>query len=364
MGRSSPFVMGRRATTTTTPTTGAALLLALLALATSAPFSSAAAAGTPRKCPKCIKTVVVLGDSVADKGLPFGLWALDNQTIPFTALGYNGGRYTNGRVWPEHLSSSFNLTLVDFAIGGSAVNIVPGRPPLSLQINNLKAYMKAYGASLPKPILGVISIGANDVLDLGGQPLIANNVTAALEYFANVVKGTMEAAQTLLGLGASQVMVVPTFVAIKVAPLFRLLLSQGPEGQARAGQIQFITDLLGEQMNSSVAQFNMGAGRVAARYLDASKALVQVQADPHSYYLRQALKQCLVTDPLSAEGVLRDDQGQIRLNPDGTPMLAKVVFKCENPQYWLWWDWLHPTDTGHQILAKYIASELRAARWL
>ena len=30
-------------------------------------------------------------------GFPFGLWSLDNQTVPLASLGYYQGRFTNGK---------------------------------------------------------------------------------------------------------------------------------------------------------------------------------------------------------------------------------------------------------------------------
>ncbi|CAH1764604.1 3605_t:CDS:2 [Entrophospora sp. SA101] len=80
------------------------------------------AIGSPIYRPKKIKfkKFVVFGDSYSDNG---NVFLLTNKTWPISI----GGRFSNGWVWPEHLSRLSNAKLVDLAYGGRNSDVlVPG----------------------------------------------------------------------------------------------------------------------------------------------------------------------------------------------------------------------------------------------
>jgi outer membrane lipase/esterase len=91
-------------------------------------------------------SLVVFGDSLSDNG--------------------NAGRFTNGRVWVEHLGDRFGLALLpvrgggsNYAVGGARC----GEGPNSLA-DQVRVYLAEAGSPVGKGALHIVFCGGNDLL--------------------------------------------------------------------------------------------------------------------------------------------------------------------------------------------------------
>jgi outer membrane lipase/esterase len=228
--------------------------------------------------------VVVFGDSLSDNG--------------------NAGRFSNGPVWVEYLSSRFGLTLKssrmggsNFAVGGALLD--PGSGPTSLRAQ-ANAYLQG-----PRPqgrILYIVYGGGNDLLAAVGQPQTSATVEGAVASVRSIVAD-------LAQVGATDIL-VPNLPPLGITPAVR---SQGPRAIEAANK-------LAEQFNGTLdrtlTDLRAPAGLRLHR-LDVWQLAERVRSDP------------------AAAGFIDVT------NPCGQ--------RCDRH---LFWDSVHPTTRAHERLAE------------
>ncbi|PAX45694.1 SGNH/GDSL hydrolase family protein [Brunnivagina elsteri] len=129
----------------------------------------------------------VFGDSLSDIGKAF---ALTGQGIP--PAPYFNGRFSNGPVWVEYLSPAFGAKQTNYAIGGANTGdtntLIPGNP---LKLPGLAQQVEEFTATNPKvdeDALYILWAGANDYLG-GGQTnpgIPVGNITNAVTSLAKL----------------------------------------------------------------------------------------------------------------------------------------------------------------------------------
>ncbi len=152
---------------------------------------------------KKFETIVVFGDGLND----MGKWGkLSNYQYPPASQGFFESRWTNGKVWVEHVADSLGLTLGlenNYAMGGASTGLYninePLRKALHLEENTLLlgmlAQVQAYLNDNPKideKTLFVLWAGGHDIGNYleYGQPDLekyppANNYKQAIELLVN-----------------------------------------------------------------------------------------------------------------------------------------------------------------------------------
>jgi phospholipase/lecithinase/hemolysin len=244
--------------------------------------------------------VVVYGDSLSDNG---NLFAFDGGTYPPPP--YWMGRMSNGPVAVEDLAHNLRFPLLDFAwIGATSGvgNIVDGGTQTKLGTLRLPGMLTQLAATsnLVSPTSLVIVWGGTNDFESNGF----SQTTAQL-----AVSDILSIVAELRGLGVMKIM-VPGMPDLGLTPEFH------GNSQATALSVYFNHLLLA------------GLPR-GATYVNEFGLLHEIVRDPAAFGLTD------VADPCYN---------------------GKTV--CSNPNQYLFWDDVHPTARGHQILADSIGSAL------
>lgn len=282
-------------------------------------------------------TIVVFGDSLSDTGNVTHL-AFENYKVyaPGPAFDYTLGRFTDGAdtipaarnyigVWIEQLAAQMPSRPeiknsldggTDYAFGFATTG--SGTSPLCLeglcvQVENIGQQITDYLSTHPtidNHTLFVIWGGSEDVLQATSPADIGN---AAIRQILNI--------QRLIQSGARQIL-VPNLPPLGLTPRLNGSLSTQVTGTAASAL--FNTYLA---LGVSLLRDLYARRHLTIYQLDAFRLLQNIVASPLSYSLNN------VTDPA---------QGNYLVNPDT----------------YLFWDDLHPTTRGHNILADAAASVL------
>lgn len=264
----------------------------------------------------------VIGDSLSDTGnvaLAVGADAgqsiTDNGYIPTRP--YASGTFSNGPVWVDSFAAAIGLPSFAapslagggvFAFGGARVDLDgPGQPPsLTAQTGLL---LSALGGSLPNNALYVVAGGGNDARDalaaaaLSGDP--AGTIASAALAYAQDTGAIVDALQA----AGAQRIVVWDAPDLGGAPAVR---AQGP---AAIG----LGTLVSTGLNGALAARLQG---------EAGVTLFDLFGWQHSFAANAAAYGLTnVTDACGAAPA------------------------C-TPSSWLYWDGIHPTARGHQLLAQ------------
>lgn len=273
--------------------------------------------------------LVVFGDSLSDNG------NLYTATGSPTSPPYNK-RYTNDLVWAEYLAgpmqgwfttTSYTSGSIDEAWGGArsdtAANSngpIPGTPT---QIANYFGHGGSFGAN----DVASLWIGANDIFQ--GLPIAAGNPATATTYMTGV-------ATTAAGNAGTQVGQLATAGAKTIIVMNLPDLGSTP---------QFSTD----PTTSAIATYSSTAFNTALAANLKAQAAAHTGTDVISVDINSAFH-AIIANP-SAFGI-----------SDATHACV-LVSTCvggglSTQNTYLFWDTVHPTETGHKLVAGLVAQYL------
>jgi phospholipase/lecithinase/hemolysin len=292
------------------------------------------AAATALAQVKDYKTIVVFGDSLSDTGNVAHLSeAKYGVRIPGPIADYTDGRFTDGfdtlpaaqkyfGVWVEQFAASLPskpeiLNSLDggtdyaygFATTGNGTTTLSFGPPpnsLSVQVENIGKQITDYLATRPKidkKTLFIVWGGAIDVLNAASP---ADVIEAAIQQTLNI--------QRLINAGATQFL-VPNLPPLGLAP--RLNGSPATSIPFDAASVLYNSYLA---TGLAVLRDFYPSRHLRIYELNVFALFKQIVASPASF---------------SLANVTTESQGQ-RVDPDT----------------YLFWDDLHPTTHGHDILAE------------
>ncbi|MEA3068269.1 MAG: outer rane lipase/esterase, partial [Sphingomonadales bacterium] len=282
-----------------------------------------AAASTPAAAQQ-IDRIVVFGDSYADTGNALRLAGIN----PLTTQVYTTGRFSGGSNYIDTLSSILQVPQYNFAIGGARTNNgnqSVGLPGLTFEVQEFLAGggtlgFPAVNTTLDRSDLVAISIGGNDARDyqqtggtLAGAPAAATTAVTSAQQNLDLVMA-------------------------RGAPTISFL----------AGDTGRLPEIAGDPAGAAVrtafsTSFNNGVQNVLAgyatrgsivHYLDLSKMLDQVAANPGAYGITGGLVCPAFPDP--------------------------TCIANSNAPYLFYGDLLHLTSNGFAIVGKYVARQLAA----
>ena len=302
-----------------------------LSLAIALAFTLVTSAASAQK----YTSIVVFGDSLSDVGNDAHLSGAKYPfRLPGPVFDYTDGRFTDGMdtvpaahnyfgVWIEQLAATFPAKppivpsleggkdyAYGFAFTGPGTTDFTFGPPtdpaeFSITINNVGQQITDYLATHPKiddKTLFVVWAGANDVINATAPKDIIN---AAVDQATNV--------QRLIDAGATQ-FIVPNLPNLGAIPRF----NGSPVTSVPAQKATVLYNSVLKAGVDVISLFNPGKKIVQ---FDVYGLITKVLASPATYGLVD------VTD---------SSQGNYLINPDT----------------YLFWDDLHPTTKGHNILAQ------------
>ncbi|HSV81995.1 MAG TPA: SGNH/GDSL hydrolase family protein [Ramlibacter sp.] len=295
--------------------------------------------------PRVIDRLVIFGGSLSDTGNAF-VWLsdpvyqtcgtrmnvppydkLDDLLVPDGPYAKGGHHFTNGATWAEGLARQLTLAgnarpalqssgkeASNYAVGGSRAVHFPCRFNLPDQLG---AYLAAFPRTSPQTLVA-LEIGGNDVRD---ALVAAASGQDPAPYVQNALASLANSIAALYAHGARRFLLlnVPNLAR---APSVRLLDQQAPGAGALATQ-------LSQVFNAGlpdVVQYANGLGGANARVLDIHALLEEIVASPGTYGFQNATDACVT--------------------PDAPP------FQCGQPDTYVFWDGVHPTQAVHALIAQ------------
>jgi phospholipase/lecithinase/hemolysin len=258
--------------------------------------------------------IIVFGDSLSDVG---NLYAIAEQAYPPEPF-YWQGRVSNGPVWVEHLAARLSLESTrenNYAVAGAMTddgNFNEGRPGFNLpadlpgvqdQINEFTGSLTGHA---DPNALYVLWAGPNNFFNPPANPVAA---------ITDAVGDIVTAVGTLSAVGAEHIVVLnlPD-------------LGLTPDGVA-SGIGSLYTEF--SQNFNAALHATLGAYGLDVIEFDVFSTFQDIAADPGAVGLANVTDACL----------------------GGTGI-------CSNPDEYLFWDSVHPTTKGHQILADMVFERL------
>lgn len=301
-----------------------------LALAAGLALPAAASAGYSQ--------IYVLGDSLSDVGNIEAAYApivaanggvpLPILAAPGTPSAYAPNRASNGPIWIDAFAGAFGFTSVaslnggtNYAFGGARTDNQLYNPviPDFLGLLQQRDALLATRPALDPDALYVVWGGANNLQDiLTGRPRADGTPQSVGQTVADL--GLI--IDSLAAAGASHFL-VPNAPNIGLVPRLR---ERGPLAVAYGTQLT-------AALNGGLATLIDSRRQAGLDILDFDTAgfLTEVVANPASYGLANVTERCYTGDDLNFNG-----SGSI----------------CADPASYLFWDGIHPTATGHALLAQ------------
>ncbi len=277
---------------------------------------------------------VVFGDSFSDPGNHFAAFHEVSQRpyapIPDAPYDIGGHRFSNGATWVEQLGRDMHAgdsTGPALRRPGSATNFAVGRArarpnapsfpyyDLSTQVG---IFLGQTGNQAPEDALYVIWIGSNDLKDALESLFIDPTFATATGIIQQAIGTTAGNIQALWIAGARRFLLVG-MVNPGITPY---VIGLGPIAQYAGSQL---ADGYNAGLGQAVAALSVLPGISITRY-DVNATLENAALDP------------------SVSRIVDFD----------TPCLRFAVIEnavCRHPEKYLFWDAVHPTTAGHDVIA-------------
>lgn len=285
--------------------------LAALTVAAAGAMASAASAQSYNR-------LVVFGDSLSDNG---NLYAATGNTQP-TSPPYFQGRFSNGPVFTELLGFTVGRSAagaprtgsINYAYGGARTDSSAFPPGMRNQLLQYTGGGGTFGANDLVSILG----GANNIFQAVGPASVSGNPTGFIQPVALAAAADINfIVNSVAGAGAGTIL-VSNLPNLALTPQF----NQGPGAPAAP-----LADYAGTQFNGALLSGLMATA--AARpgtniiMMDLYKIGTTLANNPGAFGLTNARDACF----------------------NGATV-------CATPGTYLYWDSVHPTAAGHQLLAR------------
>ncbi|HEY9764116.1 MAG TPA: SGNH/GDSL hydrolase family protein [Trichocoleus sp.] len=278
----------------------------------------------------------VFGDSLSDpgntatvtKGLfpPPVLPGVDSATNKFGFFpAYTQQRFTDNLNWIDYLAPKLGVTsTTNYAFAGATTGTqnttLPFLPGLQQQIST---FLFSLTAPTPEDLF-VVWAGSNDYL------------ATASQTNPNIPVGNLESAVRALADAGAQNILVANLEDLGKTPLVK--------SQSNAEQVSELINQHNTLLTSTLTGLATDPSFEDASLIsfDVFSLLNEAISQPEKFGFTNVSDPCLANLALSS-------------------LLTLPILKCANPDQYLFWDSLHPTDKAHQILADAAFSTIKAS---
>lgn len=309
-----------------------------------------------------IDKIIAFGDSLTDNGNLYALTKKANQTSPLIPIipnePYYNGRFSNGPVWVEEVAKNLNVPLIDYAYGGSwaesfrdSYQVIPF--DLNSQVN-FYLLSTAPDFDIDKHLF-VIWAGANDY----------SQGRTDMEYATtNTVASIKNQIDLLLFDGARNI-VIFNIPDLSITPA---VAARGPDVGA---MISTISQLHNSKMAAMVEKEKQENPDVKIIMVDVTKIYRDILDHPDKYLLKNVKDACyggnyFLQANMSGRDMQAITNSHINILKNTSLKTAYLTSQaasrgakpCANPDEYLFWDHMHPTQVAHKILATLLTSVL------
>jgi phospholipase/lecithinase/hemolysin len=289
-----------------------------------------------------VRRFIIFGDSLSDPGnyfLAFHQVSLRPfEPVPDAPYAIGGLHFSNGRTWAERLTNDLHLTtsglpallepraFTNYAVGRARARADAPVFPFFDIATQVDRFLTDFGGHAPTKALYVIWIGAND---LGDALLTASGGGDPTPVITEAVLATGAAIGTLYAAGARRFLIF-NLPNLALTPFVH---TQGPVAE-------FVADSLSTAYNDALTQAlddleNLQLPGLELIRFDVNPIFNEILLNPQAFGLTNVEDSCL------AFGVL-------------------INAICRRPNQYLFWDGIHPTTAGHDIIADAVREFLTA----
>lgn len=253
------------------------------------------------------------GDSLVDRQ---NFYLASGATFPDPSL-YSDGRFSNGPLWIERLAERLGHAPLPASLAGgtnfgfNAARITGTSPAPYDTVPNVEqqvaSYLSATGNVASPNGLYAMWAGANDFFFGETDPSVP-------------VASLAQSISDLYAAGAREFLVL-NLPALGQTPFFKATAYEGPLDAASAGFNAYLA--------ATIAGLNSSLPGVSIYELDVYTLFQQIQSDPTAFGLTNATDSATNYDPISGIG---------------------TSLAVANPNEYLFWDSVHPTESGHRII--------------
>ncbi len=276
--------------------------------------------------------IVLLGDSLSDSG---NVFIATQGAVPPDP--YFMGRFSNGSNYADQLSAALGSPLVpslpggtNFAFGGARTDSHPSGAPFDLlaQLNMLKAS----GYPISEETLVIFFGGTNNLQDIIAAAVAdpANALAIGKQGIDNAIGDIRLILNELVAAGAKHLL-VPNAPDLGLTPRVREL-------QPVAPWVRLYTKKITLLFNYKLARVLDELEGVEVYRFDTYQWLNKLVWLPWRYGLTNVSERCYTGDDLTFSG-----GGEV----------------CANPDQYIFWDGIHPTERAHGILADQLLQLLK-----
>jgi phospholipase/lecithinase/hemolysin len=271
------------------------------------------------------------GDSLSDAG---NISTATLGVLPVSSV-YSDGRFTNGNVWVQDLAQNLGLPVpkaslqggTDYAYGGAETGQTAVH---TVNPTDLPSQFGQFVANVPNPsptALYTVWAGSNDVLDIANSTETLAQQQATVQQAVNNEVGVIDG---LVAHGAKD-LVVMGVPDLGITPYEQARPATDADSSAMA---QTYNNDLGAAL-----QQIMASGAASVNYINTYAMLDAAAANPSAYGLTN------VTQPVWNGNFTDPDSGTLA-----------ATGAAQNG--YLFFDSLHPTATGHSLLAANVTQSL------
>ncbi|KAH7856020.1 hypothetical protein Vadar_031672 [Vaccinium darrowii] len=296
----------------------------------------------------------VFGDSYADTGnCPKSLASSWKEPYGITFPGEPAGRFSNGRVLTDYIASFLGIPSplpyqlrktgkessalgMNFAYGGTGVfNTLAKEPNMTTQIDLFQQLVeeKLYTKQDLNSSIAVVSVGGNDY-----ATHMATNGSLQATFTESVINQLAMNIKRIHGLGVRKVAVTT------MEPLGCLPAITASNSHKNCSETEnSLTEFHNQMLTKTVQNLNNETGNVAFGIIDLHRAFLSALKlrgnHTGSSKFESPLKPCCV-------GVEREYSCGSTDQMSG----AKKYTVCEKPQLSFFWDMIHPSHQGYELL--------------